>query len=191
MCKTHGIYSQNAGMPISWVLEFAGSSGKIRQNIVLGVAEQALINAHICFHRNNFYLHTIVTSNLPWHMIAVLTHWQIAIDPSKKSSNTLNKYPNVPVCNKNVHTCAHLYLTMVHCGIWVGCIMGYGTGTLCDLCVRSIVNAPSWRLFETNGFVSELLQRDNTPNGIIVAFRISKRKLLPYQTSRHYLRRHM
>ena len=32
---------------------------------------------------------------------------------------------NALFCNRNVHTCAHFCYKMVHCGIFVWCIMGY------------------------------------------------------------------
>ena len=32
---------------------------------------------------------------------------------------------NAPVCNRNVHTCAHFCYKMVHCGIWDWCIMEF------------------------------------------------------------------
>ena len=32
---------------------------------------------------------------------------------------------NVPLCNRNVHTCAHFFYKMVHCGISVWCIVGF------------------------------------------------------------------
>ena len=32
---------------------------------------------------------------------------------------------NVPFCNRNVHMCAHFCYKMVHCGIFVWCIVGF------------------------------------------------------------------
>ena len=32
---------------------------------------------------------------------------------------------NASICNRNVHTCAHFYYKMLHCGIWDWCIMGF------------------------------------------------------------------
>ena len=32
---------------------------------------------------------------------------------------------NAPLCNRNVHTCAHFCYKMVHCGIFVRCSMGF------------------------------------------------------------------
>ena len=32
---------------------------------------------------------------------------------------------NAPFCNRNVHTCAHFCYKMVHCGIFVSCIVGF------------------------------------------------------------------
>ena len=32
---------------------------------------------------------------------------------------------NAPLCNKNVHICAHFCYKMVHCGIFVQCIVGF------------------------------------------------------------------
>ena len=32
---------------------------------------------------------------------------------------------NASICNRNVHTCAHFYYKMLHCGTWVWCIMGF------------------------------------------------------------------
>ena len=32
---------------------------------------------------------------------------------------------NAPFCNRNVHTCAHFCYKMVHCGIFVWCIVGF------------------------------------------------------------------
>ena len=39
---------------------------------------------------------------------------------------------NAPFCNIKVHTCAHFFYKMVHCGIWDWCIVRYGTGASWD-----------------------------------------------------------
>ena len=32
---------------------------------------------------------------------------------------------NVPLCERNVHTCIYFFYKMVHCGIWDWCIVGF------------------------------------------------------------------
>ena len=32
---------------------------------------------------------------------------------------------DAPLCNRNVHMCAHFYYKMVHCGIWDSCIAAF------------------------------------------------------------------
>ena len=61
---------------------------------------------------------------------------------------------NAPLCNRNVHICAHFCYNVVHCGIVVWCIvgfvtvtmwwiMGYGTGALWDFYNR-FMESPPW-----------------------------------------------
>ena len=45
---------------------------------------------------------------------------------------------NAPFCNRNVHICAHFYYKMMHCGIFVWCIMGYLSDASWDLWDGSI-----------------------------------------------------
>ena len=33
-------------------------------------------------------------------------------------------FHNAPLCNRNVHTCAHFCYKVVHCGVWDCCIVG-------------------------------------------------------------------
>ena len=55
----------------------------------------------------------------------------IAIDPSHKSNNVLDKYPTMHQYVTEMYTCVHISVTK-----W--CILGYGTDVLWDLCNRSI-----------------------------------------------------
>ena len=48
-----------------------------------------------------------------------------------KNIDLLRKSHNAPFCNRNVHMCAHFCCKIVHCGIFVWCIVGIcGMGLL-------------------------------------------------------------
>ena len=61
-----------------------------------------------------------------WDTHAGLYICEKTIDPSHKSHNALKQISyNASFCNRNVHTCAHFWYKMVHCGIWDWCIVEY------------------------------------------------------------------
>ena len=63
------------------------------------------------------------TKAIVWLPIRSIWHiWHI----SQISQCNCPIYQHAPFCNRNVHMCAHFCFTMVHCGMFVWCMVGFG-----------------------------------------------------------------
>ena len=54
---------------------------------------------------------------------------------------------NAPFCNRNVHMCAHFCYKMVHCGIFVWCIMGFVLWLHCYKMISALNLNQEWNLW--------------------------------------------
>ena len=84
-----------------------------------------------------------------------LTRWITTQGHNNTELYLLHKFHNPPVlyilshnhapsCNRNVHMCAHFCYKMVHCGIFIWCIVGFGRWVFIHYDTMTCITGPLW-----------------------------------------------
>ena len=92
-------------------------------------------------HYDCWYMWSASGSDVCWDI-------DMSINPSHTSQNAsvTGISHNAIFCNRNVHMCAHFCYKMVHCGIFVWCILGFVRWVYCSVHCKLyvLVASPSY-----------------------------------------------